>query len=193
MTTFTNGPAQGQTLMLRRAPFFLRVVKDGSNIDALDQLSDEPAVNEAVHVYIRQPGAEANAIHLNVGRGKDGKRGGGWFSRATYQLCPVQPGDDVVRSVKAWESWCQQHKAAEHEPLLTPEIQAAGWLPMWAAPRRCESIRVLMRDGSEHPDVHFAEDLSGEEQPAFSGWFIPAGRSFLGISDPLAWQPIVTP
>lgn len=87
MTTFQDGPAQGKTLMLRRCPFFLRVVTKRGEIDALDQIGDTPSPAESIHVYLRQPGAAMNAIHLNTGR----KPGGGWFARADYKLSPVQP------------------------------------------------------------------------------------------------------
>jgi len=103
MTTFLDGPAQGKTLMLKRAPFFLRVVIVGGQIDALDQLGDTPRKEEAVHVYIRQPGAMHNAIHLNTGR----KPGGGWFSRADYKLSPVQPDDATARRTATWQRWCE--------------------------------------------------------------------------------------
>lgn len=187
MTRFLDGMAEGQTLMLKRAPFFLRVVMHAGKFDALDQLDDEPAPNEAAIVYLRQPGAQASAIHLNVGRGK---AGGGWFTRADYRLSPVQPADDIMRSMEGWRQWCQAHKAAEHEEPLSPELIAAGWLPMWTEPRQARSFRALMSDGSELPDVHFAEDLSGEEQPAFSGWFVPCGPGFVAVKKPLAWRPI---
>lgn len=89
--------------MLRRLPLFLRVVISGTEIDALDQINDTPRADETVHVYVRQPGAMQNAIHLNTGR----KPGGGWFARAEYKLSPTQPSDEEVRSTKAWRQWCQ--------------------------------------------------------------------------------------
>lgn len=43
MTTFTDGPAAETVLELRRAPKFLRVVRDADGtVDALDQLNDTP-------------------------------------------------------------------------------------------------------------------------------------------------------
>jgi len=43
MTRFLDGPAQGETLMLRRAPILLRVTRDPmGNFDGLDQLDDRP-------------------------------------------------------------------------------------------------------------------------------------------------------
>lgn len=111
MTTFLDGPAQSKTLMLKRAPFFLRVVIAVSGeIDALDQLGDTPRADELVHVYVRQPGAQHNAIHLNTGR----KPGGGWFSRAQYQLSPVQPDDATARRPPLWQKWCEAQAKSKH-------------------------------------------------------------------------------
>lgn len=58
----------------------------------------------------------------------------------------------------------------------------------WGTPR----VRAMLDDGMIVDDLHFAEDMSGEEQPPFSGWFIPVGQhSFHGLDHkkPIAWQP----
>jgi hypothetical protein len=63
MTTFEDGPAKGQTLMLQRAPLFLRVVIDPSGkVDALDQLTDKPASNEKIFAYVLT--AEPGRFHI---------------------------------------------------------------------------------------------------------------------------------
>lgn len=70
-------------------------------------------------------------------------------------------------------------------PLL-----CGGWLPMSSAPRNATEIEGLMPHGTILR-VHFAEDLSGEDQPAFSGWFVPGGRNgFREVETPTAWRPI---
>ncbi|MGV3661342.1 MAG: hypothetical protein ACO1TE_14230 [Prosthecobacter sp.] len=107
MTTFHDGPAGGQTLMLRRCPLFLRVVIDGQTVDALDQVEDTPAPSEDVHVYVRQPGAMQKAVHVNTGR----KPGGGWFCRADYKLHEIQPTDAQARSTGLWRQWCEAQAA----------------------------------------------------------------------------------
>lgn len=103
MTTFIDGPAGGKTLMLKRAPLFLRVTKKHDEIDALDQLDDTPRRDEEIFVYVRQPGAMLKAIHLNTGS----KPGGGWFSRASYKLSELQPLEMEMRTNEAWRVWCE--------------------------------------------------------------------------------------
>lgn len=46
MTTFIDGPAKGQTLMLRRNPVYLIVTEENGKFDALDQLEDAPKPTE---------------------------------------------------------------------------------------------------------------------------------------------------
>lgn len=67
MTRFTDGPAQGLVLMLRRAARFLRVVHDGKKFDALDQLNDRPRPEERI-------GTQFDNIHdaMNKGRARQG-------------------------------------------------------------------------------------------------------------------------
>ena len=48
-----------------------------------------------------------------------------------------------------------------------------GWSPMSTAPRNAKWITLLTEDRGTQRIVsaHYAEDLSGEEQPPFKGWF----------------------
>jgi len=70
MTTFKDGPAKGQTLMLRRAQMFLRVVQDPKGTwDALDQPDDTPKPEERLYAY-RIDGQPAMAHYcIRGGRG----------------------------------------------------------------------------------------------------------------------------
>lgn len=53
--------------------------------------------------------------------------------------------------------------------------------------RIVREIVVLLESGKE-VKAHWAEDLSGEEQPAFSGWFTKCGNhSYIQI-EPKAWK-----
>jgi hypothetical protein len=77
----------------------------------------------------------------------------------------------------------------EKQMTLVP----AGWYHMDAAPRNCTHVDLLMRDGSVVEDAHWASDLSGEEQPAFEGWFVKASESsYRDAGDPIAWRPRAT-
>lgn len=107
MTHFEDGPAQGQTLMLKRSPRFLRVVRAGRTWDALDQLEDRAEPNETIYVYERV--GEPGRVHLNCGRG------GGTFSMASYRFFSHQPPEADMRDNEAWQRWCGLQKK-ELEP-----------------------------------------------------------------------------
>jgi hypothetical protein len=102
MTAFIDGPAKGQHLSLRRAPVFLRVVKEdlqSGKWDALDQLSDEPSAGEKLFAYVVS--GEVGWCHLNRGRG-----GSGFYPIASYKFIEPQPSDAEMRTTAAWHSWC---------------------------------------------------------------------------------------
>ena len=109
MTNFIDGPAKGQTLMLRRAPFFLRVVRDDTHAqspkwDALDAPTDTPLRSESVYAY--QLTAKPGYVHLNTGC----KPGGGVYRPGSYKLCAEQPTSYEARNVRAWQQWCEARK-----------------------------------------------------------------------------------
>lgn len=115
MIRLIDGEAAGETLMLRRAPKLLRVVKSPrGNWDALDQLSDQPKPNEKIFVYQRRDDLEVGTYHLCI-RGK-GKKEGGWYARASYSVLPSQPADELVRTTDAWRQWASEKVGAEYEP-----------------------------------------------------------------------------
>lgn len=87
----------------------------------------------------------------------------------------------------------ETERAAREFQELTINISGQdGWKSIDTAPINSVRIKVLMKDGTVHPDAHFAQDLSGEDQPQFIGWFIPQSdaKGFVAISEPLAWKPI---
>lgn len=101
MSKFHQGPADGTSLLLQRAPRFLRVVVDpAGKVDALDQLDDTPADDETIHVYEIQ--TEPIRAHMNFGGGR-----GGWYQMADYAHFPEQPSDHEVRTTEAWQAWVQ--------------------------------------------------------------------------------------
>ncbi len=105
MSRFHQGPADGQMLMLKRAPRFIRVVVGPNNkIDALDQLADTPADSETIHVYEIQ--TEPISAFID-GTGKDGRRFGRAVQIADYAHFPQQPEDHEVRATDAWQAWVQ--------------------------------------------------------------------------------------
>lgn len=70
MTTFLDGPAKGQTLILKRSPEILRVVLEPKTRkwDALDQPEDAPRPGEMVYIYV---------LKQHIGRTILCRRGGG--------------------------------------------------------------------------------------------------------------------
>ena len=63
------------------------------------------------------------------------------------------------------------------------------WQPMSTAPQNGEWIQVKIWNEKIYL-AHFAEDLSGEDQPPFSGWFTNCGRDYSSVGEPLGWQPL---
>lgn len=83
-----------------------------------------------------------------------------------------------------------------NDPRIAP--QAESWQPMAIAPHDATEVEVLTHDGTTLV-AHWACDLSGEDQPAFRGWFRAVNDS-LGrfshygqILTPKAWRPLGVP
>ena len=107
MTTFEDGPAAGQTLMLRRSPLFLRVVTDPKHkdrFDALDQIDDKPEEFENLTAYVRIGRVGYAFVDFS---GKE-KHKSGRYTYATYVVVPAsdQPEDNVMRDNFLWQAWC---------------------------------------------------------------------------------------
>lgn len=105
MTSFLSGPADGRTLFLKRSPLFLRVVADmDGNVDALDQIDDQPEPHESIDVYRLE--GDVGFCHIS-------RRGGtgGAFTVATYRHLAKQPKDTDIRETLNWQSWCQEQPA----------------------------------------------------------------------------------
>jgi hypothetical protein len=70
------------------------------------------------------------------------------------------------------------------------------WRPIETAPK--DGTKLLLTN-DRHPQClmivgHWAQDLSGEEQPPFQGWFHWSGCGFAQLPDePTHWQPLPNP
>lgn len=84
-------------------------------------------------------------------------------------------------------------------PVLEPQFRHdyIVWRTMDRAPKDCTHVHLLMDGGVTVKDAHWAEDLSGEEQPPFRGWFVAVkdgtgkflyNREVPG--EPCAWAPV---
>lgn len=100
MIRFIDGPASGQILNLMRCPLLLRVTRDAAgNFDALDQLDDEPRLDESIFVYRLAEGP--TRVHFLLGNPRRCE----WRLKAAYKLESVQPPDGVMRDCDAWRRW----------------------------------------------------------------------------------------
>lgn len=72
-----------------------------------------------------------------------------------------------------------------------------GWQPMETAPKNATWIDVILEDGMEL-EAHWSEDMSGEFQPKYAGWFIRRVdidnpkiiTGYQEIHDPIGWREI---
>ncbi|HSI11752.1 MAG TPA: hypothetical protein VK961_06890 [Chthoniobacter sp.] len=102
MTKFEDGPAQGNSLMLKRAPIFLRVVVNTQGEwDALDQLDDHAHQGESLYAYTLT--GEPGMCHILRRSGPKG--GSGFYVMAAYRFVTPQPSDAEMRDNTAWREW----------------------------------------------------------------------------------------
>lgn len=72
------------------------------------------------------------------------------------------------------------------------------WLPIDTAPKNAKEVilRVPCKGWPDHYAIiaHYAEDLSGSDQPPFKGWFRNTGYGYAELSaSPTGWMPFVEP
>jgi len=98
MIKFLDGPASGVVLSLYRAPFFMRVVKNGDTgkFDGLDQPKDYPTAQEHCFAYM---------IFKFIGSGIQ-------HPTAEYKAVPFgngYPGQAEMGCNKKWLQWCERN------------------------------------------------------------------------------------
>ncbi len=115
MIHFVDGPAEGIELDLRRAPLFLRVVResvcnnkcadgDCTPWDALDQLEDVPRPTEQLFCYRLTAAPMRGMIDYRSGP-KGGARRGHPFIHASYAIVGDAPPEGVMRENHRWRLW----------------------------------------------------------------------------------------
>lgn len=115
MTRLIDGPAAGQTLMIHRAPFLLRVtmknVKGKIKCDALDQPHDKPEPGETLFAY-KWKSAPAGHVHVRM------KGGGGFYPMAEYTYVREQPSQATMQSTARWQEWTHKPEfEAEYDEM----------------------------------------------------------------------------
>lgn len=63
-----------------------------------------------------------------------------------------------------------------------------NWQELESAPKDCSLIEGLTSKG-EIKEVHYACDLSGEEQPSFQGFFEKSNDQYFQINI-IKWRPL---
>lgn len=100
-------------------------------------------------------------------------------------LCECGKHNDPLRSS------CYGCRYPREAVEIAPE--PAPWRNMKLAPVDGPVVWIIgqLADGSE-VRMHFAQDLSGSDQPAFSGWFKQVGDgagSYFASVYPVRWRP----
>jgi|SRR6185437_13971213 len=105
LVTFLDGPLAGTpSLILKRAPMFLRGVRDISGkTDALDQLSDMLGAREQAFAY-KWESAESVGMFIC----KRGGGGGQIDQQVRYRYVADQPAAEVLASNIEWAAWCRK-------------------------------------------------------------------------------------
>jgi hypothetical protein len=123
MVTFLDGPAEGESLALRRIPVLLRVVRSRTgNWDALDQLDDEPKPTETITIYRRRDDLEVSKYHVR----SRCRCESGFYWTASYSVLPEQPTDDQVRATSSWRAWATDALVAIYSPPVVIPFPRAG-------------------------------------------------------------------
>lgn len=97
---------------------------------------------------------------------------------------------NVAEWVDAWKA-LKQTGGPKPIPMRVPYVAPTGWKPMCNAPKG-KHVQLLLKDGSVCQDAHWAQDLSGEEQPAYSGWFYRSSETLFDqvYPDPVGWRDV---
>lgn len=115
MIQFLDGPAADQTLAVRNAPEFLRVVwssmrKGDGAWDALDVPGDTPRRGEKVYAYRRV--GPARWMHLKASP----RSASGYYAVAEYRLVEAQPDEATMRDTAKWDAWVLQAQREAANP-----------------------------------------------------------------------------
>jgi hypothetical protein len=89
-------------------------------------------------------------------------------------------------SIEEVRTWIKDKVLADSSDFESFLYKREGWKPIGTAPQNATWFEGLTKD-NEIVEVHYACDLSGEEQPPFKGYF---DRSYWQVLDIIKWRPI---
>jgi hypothetical protein len=113
-----------------------------------------------------------------------------WHKRAIQIMGFLDAHDTRIAAYFKLEKARKEEEAKQSVTLdILYDEMKDGWREMGSAPRDATTLEVLMHDRTTRI-AHWAQDLSGEDQPPFRGWFEKCGAGFSQIEDPIAWRYI---
>ncbi len=102
-------------------------------------------------------------------------------------ICECQHAEELHSHIdgRCLECWREQRKILCYEFRPIPP----GFKPIITAPKNAKWV-TLYTEGQEYIRAHWAEDLSGSDQPPFRGWYYDRGGFFDQVrGKPVAWAP----
>ena len=104
----------------------------------------------------------------------------------TYPLALLIESNAVELTEYLKLYWQSVHsKASRAAEVAAKSLASLGWSEMAVAPKTGATIEVKLQDGTIIT-AHWAQDLTGEEQPPFQGWF----DEYRNQVFPVHWRPI---
>lgn len=134
MSSFHDGPADGQILFHKHAPLVLRVVRStrSGKFDVCDQLVDKPASDEDVFLYVCCTGIAR--VHIKAAKRSES----GFYEHGTYVFW--KDGTPACRHNETWVKWVDERREeilafrAEHKERFKP-----AEAPLFKVPPTSES------------------------------------------------------
>lgn len=93
----------------------------------------------------------------------------------------------IHRSRNCTEGWIMVSQTEVRNQMIQLLLPVIEWRSMESAPRDSRWIEVECEDGSVHR-AHYACDLSGEDQPAFEGWFEDCVSWYRQVRNVVGWR-----
>lgn len=196
--TWESLPAQHRPLQGRRNVVLSREGTDAPGAEvvpslphALALLCDEPAVYVigGAQVYALALHVADELVLTEIDRDFQGDTKLPYFSRWRFS----QERGEVRRAAAGFKFAINTYRRRRQHWSDDVDWRPGRWDALSSAPQDCTYVRGRAADGKLLEPMHWASDTSGEEQPSFTGWFLPyesgSGGGFYQVS-PVEWQPL---